>query len=42
VSGRFILGIFLNVIITMILIVVVKRVAKQWNIPFLSSVAEEV
>lgn len=39
---RFWVQTFLSVIITMILIVIIKRVSSTYNIPFLSSVASEV
>lgn len=39
---RFLSMIFINVIITMILIVIVKKVSKQYNVPFMKTLAEEV
>lgn len=41
-SGRFFFLLFLNVVITMIVMVIVKRVAAKYNVPFLNAVASEV
>lgn len=41
-SARFWLQTFASVIITMILIVIVKKVSTKYNIPFLGSLANEV
>lgn len=41
-SARFWLATFASVIITMILIVLVKKVSKKYNVPFLAPLSEEV
>ncbi|MEK5036408.1 hypothetical protein MKY96_33800 [Paenibacillus sp. FSL R7-0302] len=41
-SARFWIGIFANVLITMILIVIIKKLSAKWNIPFLAAVSAEV
>lgn len=41
-SIRFWVGIVINVIITMILIVLIKKMSTKYNIPFLSALSNEV
>ena len=41
-SVRFWVGIFINVLVTMILIVIIKKVSTKYNIPFLNTLSQEV
>ena len=41
-NARFLIGIVLNVILTMIVIVIIKKVSLKYNIPGLKSLSESV